>query len=118
MVESLGGLRGVTPCLDSIAADGIMFTQCYSSSFRTDRGLISILSGFPGPSLLQFLSWPDANSRDAGHAAFAADPHVREKVSREIADKGNPYYRVSRTWQFRPTSFGVPAKAFDGPAVA
>ena len=81
-------------------------------------GLFDILSGFPGPSLLQFLSWPDANSRDAGHAAFAADPHVREKVSREIADKGNPYYRVSRTWQFRPTSFGVPAKAFDGPAVA
>lgn len=34
--------------LDSIARSGLLFTNCYASSFRTDRALPAILSGFPG----------------------------------------------------------------------
>lgn len=33
--------------LDSIARRGLLFSNCYASSFRTDRALPAILSGFP-----------------------------------------------------------------------
>ena len=47
-IKELGGLDGVTPNMDSLINDSYAFTQCYASSFRTDRGLVAILSGFPG----------------------------------------------------------------------
>lgn len=47
-VESLGGKKGVMPCFDRLAKEGVFFTNCYASSFRTDRGLVAILSGYPG----------------------------------------------------------------------
>ena len=47
-VESLGGRKGVTPNLDRIASEGVVFTQCTAGSFRTDRGLVCLLGGIPG----------------------------------------------------------------------
>lgn len=47
LMPSLGG-EPVAMRLDSIAADGMLFTGFYASSFRTDRALPAILSGFPG----------------------------------------------------------------------
>lgn len=46
-IKELGGLDGVTPNMDRLINDSYAFTQCYASSFRTDRGLVAILSGFP-----------------------------------------------------------------------
>lgn len=46
-VESLGGEPGVTPCLNALAGEGVLFTQCYANSFRTDRGTLCTLSGYP-----------------------------------------------------------------------
>lgn len=46
-VESLGGEPGVTPCLNALANEGVLFTQCYANSFRTDRGTLCTLSGYP-----------------------------------------------------------------------
>lgn len=48
VAECLGGLKGVTPCLNRIAADGVSFSECYSNSYRTDRGLVAIMSGWLG----------------------------------------------------------------------
>lgn len=47
-VESLGGRPDVTPNLDRIAREGVIFTQCTAGSFRTDRGLVCLLSGYLG----------------------------------------------------------------------
>lgn len=47
LMPSLGGAQVATR-LDSVAADGLLFTRAYASSFRTDRALPAILSGFPG----------------------------------------------------------------------
>lgn len=44
---SLAGRGDVTPNLTRLAAEGISFTQCYCNSWRTDRGMVSILSGWP-----------------------------------------------------------------------
>jgi phosphoglycerol transferase MdoB-like AlkP superfamily enzyme len=47
LVGSVGGERGVTPQLDSAAADGLLFTQVYAAGNRSEKGLVAILSGFP-----------------------------------------------------------------------
>lgn len=47
LLPCLGG-EPIATRLDSVAADGILFTNFYGSSFRTDRALPAILSGFPG----------------------------------------------------------------------
>lgn len=47
-VESLGGTTGTSPCIDSLAREGVFFTQCYANSYRTDRGTLCTLSGYPG----------------------------------------------------------------------
>ena len=36
----------VSPHFDSLAREGVLFSRCYANSYRTDRGLISILSGY------------------------------------------------------------------------
>lgn len=36
------------PCLRQLANEGIYFSQVTASSFRTDRGVLATLSGFPG----------------------------------------------------------------------
>ncbi len=37
----------ITPNLNRLAREGVVFTQCYANSFRTDRGTICTLSGYP-----------------------------------------------------------------------
>lgn len=45
-VDSLSD-PAVTPNLNRLAREGVVFTQCYANSFRTDRGTVSTLSGYP-----------------------------------------------------------------------
>ena len=47
VVGVLGGDRGVTPGFDRLAKDGLLFTNFYSTGFRTEQGLCALLSGFP-----------------------------------------------------------------------
>ena len=56
LMPSLGG-ADVASGLDSIGRDGVLFGNVFASSFRTDRALTAILSGFPATtntSLLKF----------------------------------------------------------------
>lgn len=46
LMPSLGG-ESIAVGLDSLANEGILFTNFYANSIRTDRALPSILSGFP-----------------------------------------------------------------------
>lgn len=45
-IDSLADAR-VTPHLNRLADEGVCFTQCYANSFRTDRGTVCALSGYP-----------------------------------------------------------------------
>ncbi len=47
VIKELGGLEGLTPNLSKIIGEGLLFENIYASGFRTDQGLVSILSGFP-----------------------------------------------------------------------
>ena len=56
MVESLGGVKGVSPNIDRLSQEGIFFTQCYANSYRTDRGTVCTFSGyqsFPNLSVMK-----------------------------------------------------------------
>lgn len=47
-IEELGGLKEVGPNISRISKESVNFTQCYCSSFRTDRGIVAALSGYLG----------------------------------------------------------------------
>lgn len=47
-VEWTGGTPGVTPCLNALAAESVIFSNARCGSFLTDRGIACLLSGLPG----------------------------------------------------------------------
>jgi len=54
----LGG-EPVAMRLDSIARDGVTFTNFYASSFRTDRAIPAILSGYPAQPSTSIMKFVD-----------------------------------------------------------
>ncbi len=58
LMPSLGTYSDVAVQLDSIARQGILFTRFYANSFRTDRGLVSILSGYPAQPTTSIMRYP------------------------------------------------------------
>ncbi|MGL5937288.1 MAG: LTA synthase family protein [Phocaeicola sp.] len=61
-VESLGGVKGVTPNFNRLSEEGVLFTHCYANSFRTDRGTLCTFSGHLGFPTLSVMKIP-AKSR-------------------------------------------------------
>lgn len=69
-IEVLGGKPGVTPNLNSLAKEGILFNNIYATSSRSDRGLVAAISGLPAnpnyafidnpTKLMQYPSFPKA----------------------------------------------------------
>jgi phosphoglycerol transferase MdoB-like AlkP superfamily enzyme len=47
IIEPLGGLKGITPHLNALTHEGILFDHFYASGDRTDKGLIAVLSAYP-----------------------------------------------------------------------
>ena len=56
VVEPLKGIADVTPYLNKLCKEGILFSNIYSSGMRTDQGLLSILSGLPALSSINIMS--------------------------------------------------------------
>jgi phosphoglycerol transferase MdoB-like AlkP superfamily enzyme len=59
IMETFGGERGVTPRLDELAGEGILFTDFYANSFRTDRGLTAVLSGYPAQPTTSIMKYTE-----------------------------------------------------------
>ena len=62
LMPSLGG-EPIAIGLDSIATEGIAFTNFMASSFRTDRALPAILSAFPGQPSTSLMKFVDKAGR-------------------------------------------------------
>ena len=58
LMATLGGKSGVAVQLDSLGQEGVLFSNFYANSFRTDRGLVSILSGFPAQPTMSLMKYP------------------------------------------------------------
>jgi len=63
IIEPLGGLKGVTPYFSSLCEKGLLFTNVYSSGFRTDQALISVLSGYPAQPNKSIIRFPDKTAK-------------------------------------------------------
>lgn len=57
LLPSLGGAN-IAPQLDALSKEGILFTNFYANSFRTDRGLASIISGYPAQPTTSIMKYP------------------------------------------------------------
>jgi phosphoglycerol transferase MdoB-like AlkP superfamily enzyme len=57
-VGCLGGVPGVTPNLDSIAADGLLFTNIYAAGDRSEKGQVAVLSGYPNQAITSIIKTP------------------------------------------------------------
>ena len=62
LLPSMGTQKNVAIQLDSIAQQSILFTRFYANSFRTDRGLVSILSGYPAQPTTSIMRYPAKTS--------------------------------------------------------
>ena len=46
-IACLGGEQGIMPGFDSLATQGLLFSNFYATGFRTDQGVVALLSSFP-----------------------------------------------------------------------
>lgn len=46
------------PNLKRLSTEGLFFTNFYANSFRTDRGLVAILGGFPAQPTMSIMKYP------------------------------------------------------------
>lgn len=67
-VDSLAS-PAVTPRLNALAREGIVFTNMYANSFRTDRGTVSTLSGYPAFPDVSVMKLPGKVGKLPGIAA-------------------------------------------------
>ena len=63
IMPSMGSYKDVAVCLDSIAQQSILLTRFYANSFRTDRGMVSILSGYPAQPTTSIMRYPRKTSQ-------------------------------------------------------
>ena len=57
-VGCLGGEQGVTPNLDKIAADGLLFSNIYAAGDRSEKGQVAVLSGYPNQAITSIIKTP------------------------------------------------------------
>lgn len=62
--DTLTRQPGVTPNLNAAGDEGTSFSNFYANGFRTDRGLVSILLGYPAPGSL---SLDEISAQDGTH---------------------------------------------------
>ncbi|MEO7800832.1 MAG: LTA synthase family protein [Ginsengibacter sp.] len=57
-IGCLGGQKGVTPNIDKIAAEGMLFNNIYASGDRSEKGLVALLSGYPTQTVTSIVKTP------------------------------------------------------------
>lgn len=57
-IEVLGGEPGITPQLNRLSNEGILFDNFYANSFRTDRGIVSVLNAYPAQPTTSIMKYP------------------------------------------------------------
>lgn len=57
-IQALGGTANVTPNLNRLSREGVLFTNMYANSFRTDRGIVSVLNGYLAQPTTSIMKYP------------------------------------------------------------
>lgn len=72
--RSMFDAADVMPRLKAVAAEGVEFTNCFANSFRTDRGVVCTLSGYP--------SYPDVSVMKLTESKVANLPSIARSLQR------------------------------------
>lgn len=59
IIEPLSGRPDVTPHLNKLVREGILFDNVYASGDRTDKGLVTLLSGYPAQPRTSIIKHPN-----------------------------------------------------------
>jgi len=59
----IGGHPEITPRLNQLCQEGIYFTECYANSWRTDKGVVSTLSGYPAFPITSVMKVPERSRK-------------------------------------------------------
>lgn len=78
VIETLGGMAGVTPCLNKLSNEGILFSSFYATGTRSDKGISALLASYPSlikvssvvlyPEKMKKLSYMPKYFRDKGYS--------------------------------------------------
>lgn len=69
-IEVLGGVPGVTPNLNELAKEGILFSNIYATAGRSDRGMVGAISAFPSHPDIAMIKYPN---KTVVHPRFPKD---------------------------------------------
>jgi len=58
VIAPLGGIDNITPNINRLCKEGILFNNFYANSDRSDKGIVSILSGYPSQPNLSIIKFP------------------------------------------------------------
>ena len=58
-VEALGGVPGVTPNLNALAKEGVLFSRIYATGARSDRGMVAAISALPSNPSVALINYPN-----------------------------------------------------------
>ncbi len=59
IIAPLGGLENLTPEFNALTKEGILFENFYASGDRTDKGIVSLLSGYPAQPQSSIIKFPN-----------------------------------------------------------
>ena len=76
--DTLMSVDNVTPGLNRLKKEGVYFSNFYANSFRTDRGLLSILYGYPAPATVSLMKYPKKT------AALTSMPQLLKKAGWDL----------------------------------
>jgi len=63
LVESLGGLKKITPNVDSLIHHGLSFRQMIATGHHSEEGVVALFSGFPSLATAYIMNMTDKVSR-------------------------------------------------------
>lgn len=69
-IEALGGVPGVTPNLNALAKEGVLFSNIYATAGRSDRGMLAAISAFPAHPDIAMIRYPN---KTIAHPRFPKD---------------------------------------------
>lgn len=78
-VEAVGGDPDITPNLNRLSREGILFSNLYANSFRTDRGIVSVLNGYLAQPTTSIMKYPAKSqtlpslAKSLGEEGYVAD---------------------------------------------
>ncbi len=79
-VGAVGGDPQITPRLNEAAGGGITFNNLYANSFRTDRGLVAVLNGYPAQPTSSIMKHPAKSQTLSGIAQHLRQAGYRTSI--------------------------------------